>query len=112
MCKGKCCCGKSSCTTNMIAKYLVIIGGINWGLVGVGMLLGSGSWNVVNMLLGSMPMLEAIVYVLVGVSALGMIFGCKCKKCSGADCASCNVEDSSSSTPNTSAPNTDSQSHM
>jgi uncharacterized membrane protein YuzA (DUF378 family) len=65
-----------------ITKILVIIGGINWGLVGLGMLLSSSSnWNVVNMLLGSVPVVEGVVYVLVGLSAIMMIFGCKCAKC-------------------------------
>lgn len=55
-----------------IARLLVIIGGLNWGLVGVGGLMGS-NWNVVNMLLGGMPMIEAIVYILVGVATVIMI---------------------------------------
>ena len=72
----------------MIGKILLIVGGINWGLVGVGMLMGRGmEWNVVNMLLGNWPMVEAVVYVLVGVAAVIKIFGCKCKKCmSGCTC--------------------------
>ncbi len=75
---------------SMIAKILVIIGGINWGLVGLGMLLGSMSnWNVVNMILGSVPVVEGIVYLLVGISAVMMIFGCKCKKCKDGVCESC-----------------------
>jgi uncharacterized membrane protein YuzA (DUF378 family) len=79
MCKGCC---KGSCTLAMIAKILVIIGGINWGLIGLGLLLGSMSnWNVVNMIVGSIPPVEAIVYVLVGISAIVLIFGCKCGKC-------------------------------
>lgn len=74
----------------LIARILVIIGGINWGLVGLGMLLGSMSnWNVVNMILGSMPVLEAIVYVLVGVAAVMLIFDCKCGKCMNGVCTSC-----------------------
>ena len=67
-----------------ITKVLVIIGGINWGLVGLGMLLGSVSnWNVVNMILGSVPTVEGIVYVLVGIAAIMVIFGCKCSTCAG-----------------------------
>jgi uncharacterized membrane protein YuzA (DUF378 family) len=66
----------------IIAKILVIVGGLNWGLVGVGMILGKESaWNLVTMLLGSMPTLEAVVYILVGISAILMIFRCKCKMC-------------------------------
>jgi len=86
MCKG--CCSKGGCTMSMIGKILVIIGGINWGLIGLGMLLGNvEGWNVVNMLLGSIPVLEAVVYVLVGISAVLMIFGCKCSKCVCVSCA-------------------------
>src|SRR3989344_3685839 len=69
------------CTTSKVIKILLIIGGVNWGLVGLGMLLGS-DLNVVNMILGSMSAVEAIVYVLVGVAAVMKIFGCGCKQCS------------------------------
>lgn len=71
----------------MIGKILMVIGALNWGAIGLGMLMDSAeSWNVVNMLLGSMPTLEAIVYVLVGVAGLVGIFGCRCKKCSSCSC--------------------------
>lgn len=79
MCNGDC---KGKCGCSKFAWVLVIIGGVNWGLVGAGMLAGS-DWNVVNMLLGSWPTVEAIVYLLVGVCALVKIFGCPCKKCKG-----------------------------
>ncbi len=54
---------------NQIAKWLLIIGGLNWGLVGVGYFLGM-NLNVVNLLLGKIPAVEAVVYILVGVSAV------------------------------------------
>lgn len=57
---------------SQVSRILVIIGGVNWGLVGLGMLMGS-NWNVVNMILGSIPTLEAVVYVLVGASAVKML---------------------------------------
>jgi uncharacterized membrane protein YuzA (DUF378 family) len=53
-------------------SILLVVGGLNWGLVGLGMLFG-GNWNVVNMILGSWPMVEGIVYVLVGISAVAAI---------------------------------------
>lgn len=59
-----------------IARILLLIGGLNWGLVGVGMLVNN-DLNVVNMVVGSMPVLEAVVYVLVGLSALFIIFNKK-----------------------------------
>ncbi len=78
MCNGKC--GSCQCLPSMIAKILVSIGGLNWGLVGVGMFMKS-DWNVVHMVLGFSPAFEAVVYILVGVAALVGIFGCRCKKC-------------------------------
>jgi len=87
MCKGKCCGG---CVMHKIGKILLVVGGLNWGLVGVGMLMGN-DFNVVHMIFGSMPTLEAVVYVLVGLAAIMGIFGCRCKKCMEA-CASCNIE--------------------
>ncbi len=53
----------------MISRWLLIIGGLNWGLVGIGMLIGK-PLNLVNMLLGWSQPVEAIVYILVGASAV------------------------------------------
>lgn len=62
-------------TVEMIGMLLVIVGALNWGLVGLGMLMGAGmSWNLVNMLLGSVPMVEAVVYLLVGLSGVWMVW--------------------------------------
>lgn len=49
---------------NLVALILLLIGGINWGLVGLLDL------NLVTMLLGVGTTLTQIVYILVGVSAL------------------------------------------
>lgn len=68
--------------THVTAFVLLIIGGLNWGLVGLGDWFG-GNWNVVNLVLGSWPGVEALVYVLVGLSALLLVFTHKrgCKMC-------------------------------
>ena len=86
MCNGK----HGGCPVKKIAWVLLVIGGLNWGLVGVGMLLNS-NWNVVNLLLGSWPVVEAIVYILVGIATLIKIFGCPCKKCKEG-CSTCSLE--------------------
>ncbi|HWH16361.1 MAG TPA: DUF378 domain-containing protein [Candidatus Paceibacterota bacterium] len=52
-----------------LAFVLTIIGGLNWGLVGLGGFMGT-NLNLVNLLLGSWPQVEWIVYILVGLSAL------------------------------------------
>ncbi len=59
-----------------IARILLLVGGLNLGLVGVGMLVDN-DLNVIKMVIGSMPVLEAVVYVLVGLSALYVIFNKK-----------------------------------
>ena len=71
-------------TAHMIAWILVMIGGLNWGLVGLGWWMGGADWNVVHMILGSWPMVEGLVYVLVGLSAIYEIVKHKsnCKMCS------------------------------
>jgi uncharacterized membrane protein YuzA (DUF378 family) len=54
---------------------LVIVGALNWGLVGLGTLTG-GDYNLVNLLLGGVAggQLEALVYLLVGLSGLYQIY--------------------------------------
>jgi len=59
-----------------IAKVLVLLGALNWGLVGVGSLIGS-DLNVVSMIVGGMPDVEAVVYTLIGIAALYIIFNKK-----------------------------------
>ena len=48
----------------LLALILVLVGGLNWGLVGLLNL------NLVTLILGSVPILVTIVYDLVGLSAL------------------------------------------
>lgn len=58
----------------MLGWWLVVVGAINWGLVGLGMLMGGMGWNIVNMIFGAWPMLEAVVYVLVGLSGVWLLW--------------------------------------
>jgi len=50
-----------------VAKVLVIVGALNWGLMGV------WNYNLVTSLLGT-GTLTTVVYDLVGLSALWMIY--------------------------------------
>lgn len=52
-----------------IANILVIVGAINWGL------MGFFNLNLVNMLFGSMAGLEKVVYILIGLSGLLVLLG-------------------------------------
>ncbi|MBI5045315.1 MAG: DUF378 domain-containing protein [Candidatus Levybacteria bacterium] len=66
-------------TVHMVAFLLLVIGGVNWGLVGL------FNFNLVTTLFGSMPALEMFVYVLVGASAVYLLVTHKgdCKVCGG-----------------------------
>ncbi len=50
------------------ALILLIIGGLNWGLVGI------MNFNLVETIFGSIPILVKIVYDLVGLAALYTIY--------------------------------------
>ena len=52
---------------NVLTLVLLIVGGLNWGLVGL------FDFNLVAALFGDMTLLARIVYILVGASALWQI---------------------------------------
>ena len=54
---------------DMIAGWLLIIGGINWGLFAFNFNLVSAIFD------GWAPIISTIVYILVGLSGLYMIYG-------------------------------------
>lgn len=49
---------------NLMTLILVIVGGLNWGLVGI------AKFDLVAALLGNGSMLSNVVYTLVGISAI------------------------------------------
>ena len=51
-------------TIDIITSVLLVIGGLNWGLVGI------FSYDLVAAIFGSMGVISRIIYILVGVSAL------------------------------------------
>lgn len=61
-------------TLDTVSKWLVVIGGLNWGLVGIGA-FAKTDLNVIKLILGKISVLESVVYVLVGLSALYMLWG-------------------------------------
>ncbi len=70
----------------MVACLLVLVGALNWGLVGLGWLAGGADWNVVHMLLGSWMQVEAVVYLLVGLAGVYKIVMCFTGKCADGAC--------------------------
>lgn len=60
-------------TIDWTAFALVVVGALNWGLVGVGTFLDA-NWNLVSLLFGSIPALEGAVYLLVGLAGLYAIY--------------------------------------
>ena len=52
---------------NLITQLLVIVGGLNWGLVGL------ADFDLVAAIFGDMSAVSRAVYVLVGLSALWQV---------------------------------------
>lgn len=65
-----------SCWLHTVTFVLVVVGALNWGLVGF------FEWNLVEALLGSWPVVVRVVYALVGVSGLAMLAAPWCPNCS------------------------------
>jgi uncharacterized membrane protein YuzA (DUF378 family) len=58
-------------TLSTLSFILIIIGGLNWGLVGF------FNFDLVAWIFGEMTTVSRIVYALVGISAVWSIFGHK-----------------------------------
>lgn len=65
-----------------IAFILVVIGGINWLLVGF-------NWNLVDAIFGAGSIIAKIIYILVGLSAILLVVTHKkdCKCCTSSSSA-------------------------
>lgn len=57
-----------------IAIILLIIGGLNWGLVGI------FNFDLVQAIFGVYPMFQKIIYILVGISAVYSMWVFKTRK--------------------------------
>jgi len=68
---------KEKCPICKIVGLFVIIGALNWGLVGF------FDMDLVSKLLGEMTMGSRIVYGIIGISGLLILLSCfkKCPKC-------------------------------
>ncbi|MDD3645771.1 MAG: DUF378 domain-containing protein [Candidatus Gracilibacteria bacterium] len=55
-------------TLNIIANILLVIGGLNWGLV------GAFDFNLVTFIFGVGIIWSDIIYILVGIAALYTVF--------------------------------------
>ncbi len=51
-------------TVDIVALVLLVVGGLNWGLVGI------ADTNLVDMIFGVGSMLSRLIYIVVGVAAL------------------------------------------
>lgn len=58
---------KNLSVLDWIAVILVIVGGLNWGLVGI------ADFNLVEAIFGVMSVISQIIYVVVGISALYLL---------------------------------------
>lgn len=52
----------------LISMILLIIGGLNWGLIGLMNL------NLVTLIFGAIPLLVTLIYILVGLAAAYQVY--------------------------------------
>jgi uncharacterized membrane protein YuzA (DUF378 family) len=84
---------KKMCVLHKVAMGLLIVGGLNW------LLVGALKMNLVTSLFGTMPTIERLIYILVGLSALAMLGVSKCCMkggmcgCSDDKCGHCAPEE-------------------
>lgn len=69
--------GSKCCSVHVAGYFLLIIGGINLGLV------GALQWNLVDAIFGGWPWLVRVIYMLVGLAAVALLFQSGCKGCKG-----------------------------
>ncbi|MCX6781169.1 MAG: DUF378 domain-containing protein [Candidatus Magasanikbacteria bacterium] len=72
------------CPVHKTAALLVWVGALNWGLV------GAFNFNLVNAIFGSMPTVERVIYILVGIAALAIPFKHACSMCK--QCKMCDTK--------------------
>ena len=60
---------KGMSVVDVVVVLLVVVGGINWGLV------GAFDINLVTLIFGVGSMFTKVVYVLVGLAAVYMLYG-------------------------------------
>ena len=53
---------------NSIALFLIIVGGLNWGLIGL------FEFNLVAAIFGGVQWLERLIYILVGIAAVYSLY--------------------------------------
>lgn len=58
---------------------LVIVGAVNWGLVGLGQFSGAGAntYNIINLVFAQsmgLPDLESVIYLLIGLAGLYQVY--------------------------------------
>ena len=67
---------KTCCLVCKVVGVLVIVGAINWGLIGF------CQYNLVGHLLGETSMISRVIYSLVGIAGVVKIISCfKCCPC-------------------------------
>lgn len=55
-------------TLDVIAAILLVVGGLNWFLV------GAFEFDLVKYIFGSLPVIQKLIYVVVGLAAFYQIF--------------------------------------
>ena len=56
------------------AMVIIILGALNWGLVGLGAYAGGQNWNVIELLFKSWPEVINLVYLVIGIAGVWALY--------------------------------------
>ena len=59
---------------DLLATILILVGALNWGVIGVSKMVGDKTYDLVTMVTPGYPMVENIIKIVVGVAAIYYVF--------------------------------------
>jgi uncharacterized membrane protein YuzA (DUF378 family) len=71
---------KDGCDYSTAGWWLLVLGGVNWGLVGIGWFMNQDI-NLLHFALGTWPIVENVAYIVIGIAAGMFVIGCPCQEC-------------------------------
>jgi len=57
-----------------LAMIIIILGALNWGMIGLGEFMGGQNWNVIAHIFDQWPEVLFTAYIVIGVSGAWALF--------------------------------------
>ena len=57
-----------------LSMVIIILGALNWGLIGLGELMGGQNWNVIAQIFDQWPEVLYFSYLIIGIAGIWVLF--------------------------------------